>query len=129
MNNLHSPFCRVSQSNSTRFHVIHHVKLKPIRVQAYLYNEFTDLQAVYQHRDTTHSSAGAVCDHRHGFVVLGRQCSTSPWESQGEHGEVPVWMQALGKEDRSLLIHRKSTEQTLNANLETTSNYKQVPAK
>lgn len=60
---------------------------------------------------------------------LENNAPPQPRESQGEQGEAPVWMQALGKEDRSLLIHRKSKGQTLNENLEITSNYKQALAK
>lgn len=55
--------------------------------------------------------AGAVCDHSwHWHTDTDLQClennaPSHPKESQGEQSEVPVWMQALGKQDRSLLIY------------------------
>lgn len=100
---------------------------------AYLYNEFFRQFTSMQTQPT--ASAGAVFDHGwHWHTDIDLWCLENnapphPKASQGEQGEVPVWMQALGKQDRSLLIYSKSKEQMLNENLETTSNYKQVPAK
>lgn len=128
MNTLHSPSCYMSQSNSTCLHVTHHEKLRP-----YLYNEFFRLFTSMQTQPTP--SAGAVCDHGwHWHTDMDLWCLENntpphPKESRGEQGKAPFWMQAPGKKDRSLLIYWKSKEQMLNENLETTSNYKQVPAK
>lgn len=56
-------------------------------------------------------SAGAVCDqgwHWHTDMdlwCLENNTPSPPKESQGEQGEAPVWIQALGKQDRSLLVY------------------------
>lgn len=57
------------------------------------------------------ASAGAVCDHGwHWHTDTDLQCVQNnapahPKEAQREQGEVPGWMQALGKQDTSPVIH------------------------